>query len=468
MPGVVTSTETRSGPSAPESAPGSTYMVIGLAERGRTDRPIEVRGMGDYYRLLGDRVGYGALHDDLAAFFSVGGQRALVVRRVGSAATVASVDAPATTPAVTFEATSAGQWGNDVDVIVTDAEGTNIDVEVVYRGDTNAVYRNIDTFETLQRRLENNLLVNVVEEAGGLPPADTYTLAGGDDDRATVDASVIGAGADLFPREEGDAALAAPGWPIDDVAADLNAHADERFRIVLHHLPADTTDTAAETAASAYDHERSGVFWPYIVLSDAGRRRTIPPVGYVAGARAAAHREEGPWRAPIGRISEAADVVDVAANVDSERATELDGRRISVIRLIRGRPQLYGWRSLSTAEEDWALLTNADVVNRSVVQAERILERFVGETIDGDGRLLARIRGSLIGMLQSLRDAGGLFPRFEDGELVDPGYSATVSSVDSTGDLAQNKVSATITLRVSPTAATIDLTVVKAGFTAGI
>jgi hypothetical protein len=90
--------------------------------------------------------------------------------------------------------------------------------------------------------------------------------------------------------------------------------------------------------------------------------------------------------------------------------------------------------------------------------------------IDSSGHLLSAVRGTLVGVVQPMGDAGGLFAHYDvEGKQVDPGWSVdTDASINTVPVLAQNQVLARVGVRVSPTAALILLTVTKAAVTAAL
>jgi len=108
-------------------------------------------------------------------------------------------------------------------------------------------------------------------------------------------------------------------------------------------------------------------------------------------------------------------------------------------------------------------LKDRDLVNRIANEAEARLEQFVFEPVDGNGQLLALVNSELVGILEPIASANGLFGTTNDaGEEIDPGYVVdTSSNVNPISSLAQNKVNAVISLRVSPTAAYINLAITK-------
>ena len=90
--------------------------------------------------------------------------------------------------------------------------------------------------------------------------------------------------------------------------------------------------------------------------------------------------------------------------------------------------------------------------------------------VDGKGQLLATINGVLVGIVEPIRQAGGLYEYTdaESGETIDPGYLVeTGPEVNSAASLAQNEIRARLSVRVSPVGALISLTIVKVGILSG-
>ncbi|MEG1971249.1 MAG: hypothetical protein RR101_14150, partial [Burkholderiaceae bacterium] len=198
--------------------------------------------------------------------------------------------------------------------------------------------------------------------------------------------------------------------------------------------------------------------------------KLVPPTGYVAAMRARAHAAVGPWRAPAGAIAVPRFIVGVEVEFPRAIGDELNDANVSVIRTVAGNVRLYGWRSLSTDLENYTHLIGADVVNTVANLAELVLEPHVFKPIDGKGMLYASVQADLIGILEPMRAAGGLYERTaEDGTQVDPGYSVDVGATVNTIAVQQsNTVAAVIALRVSPVGELIDVTIVKAALGATV
>ena len=91
--------------------------------------------------------------------------------------------------------------------------------------------------------------------------------------------------------------------------------------------------------------------------------------------------------------------------------------------------------------------------------------------VDRKGQLLSAINAELVGLVEPIRAAGGLYENLDamTGELIDPGYKVeTGSSVNTPQTLANNEVRARLYVRVSPTGGLVSLTIVKVGLLAGM
>lgn len=484
MPGVVVTTGAVAGPSAPTLAPASTYFAVGLAERGATDKAVLVNSFAQYQAEFGVLTTYSPLFDDIKTFFEEGGSRAYIARTVGPAATTGILtggllDRHATTPVATINiaARNQGAWSSRVSVqVLNGSVASTFRIQVLLDGKIQRDYANLRTPQEAVSRMTGDPFVKATD-AGSATTAPLnnpavvgpVALTAGTDDRASVDATAYTAALPRFEIGFGDGAVAIPGIG-PSVHAALIAHAVAYNRLALL-VEARTADKTTLTGtAGALDAPRAGLFAPWIRVPDGfGGTKTISPEGFVAAARAKAHAV-GPWKAAAGessraRYAVAADIVYSTADSD-----DLDSAKVSVIRTVASSLRLYGWRSLAADQENWGLLTNADTVNRVVTEAYKQLEPYVFDVIDARGHLLAKIEGTLTGIVLPMADANGLFARIAaDGTVLDPGYRVTVSDdINPVSSLALNRVLAQLGIRVSPTAAMVELTVTKAAVTAAL
>lgn len=486
MPGVSIRTATRSGPSTPAVPESGRYFVVGQFDRGRTDEATLVRSLAELEVRFGSRVAYGSAYDDLRTYFEEGGAEAYVVRVVGPAATVGTLtlDDATAVDTLKIDANSAGAWSTDVTVAVEAGSqpGTfrlRIDGPLAF--DTE-LYDNLTSSADAAAAINaRSAYVTAVDLGGDVPAvAVAAPLSAGADDRAAVTATMMGNALDVFGTELGTGAVAIPGYAHGLVGDALIEHAATHRRLALLAPAVGTSQADAIAAADGLigttdadgDEvgEFAGLFYPWVrIPTSGGATKLVSPEGYVAAMRARAHGEAGPWRAPAGEVAVARFVTGVETELTRSDGDALDEAHVSAIRTIAGTTRLYGWRSLSTDEDNYALLTGRDVLNTVAVDAERRLERFVFQPIDSSGRLLASVAAELVGIVDPYRAAGGLYARVVNGEQLDPGYSVDVGpAVNTEAVLRNNSIAAVLALRVSPVGTLIDLTIVKAGLGASV
>lgn len=482
MPGVVVTTATRSGPSAPLRAPSGQFFIAGITERGVSDEAVLVRSMSDVVKSLGNRVAYGTVWDQLNTFFDEGGQQAYVARVVGAAASVGllTLKDRAVTPVDTLriDAASSGAWSTGLSVEVRDGTVANtFRILVTLSGEVVEDYNNLTSPAQAVTKFAQSPYVRVtdlgsVTAAPNNNPAVKVStaLSAGNDDRASVVAADYVTALDLFVPGLGDGAVAIPGQTGDTIWNGIIDHCEANKRIGLLAGEVDATVASLRTDAGGLNSEYAGLFAPWIQVSDgASGVRTISPEGFVAACRARAHNEVGPWRVPAGKMGEGRTVLGLSTSFSLADSNDLDEAKVSVIRNMARSFRLYGWRSLSNDIDNYAYLKDRDLLNRLVVEAERRLEDYVFESIDGKGQLLSAINAELVGMVDPIRQAGGLFENYDiDGELIDPGYKVeTGTNVNTAQSLANNEVRARLLVRVSPTGGLVSLTIVKVGILSG-
>lgn len=484
MPVGVSVTRTASaGQLYPAPVPSASYFVVGLADRGPATAISRVTSLAQFEAIYGTRPSYGNLYDDVAAFFAEGGGEAYIARVVGGAATAGALATPlqdrAGTPINTmqFTASGPGAWSSGVTIAISNGSVPNtFTVSVAYLGVEVERYANLTSPQDAVTKMAGStwVVASDLASATAAPnnnPAVTgspVALSAGTDDRGAVNAAALVTALARFGPQYGDGCVAIPGGG-DATHAGLITHAkaNSRLAILVSARGAGTTQLA--TLAASLDSEYAGLFAPWVLTRDAfGGTRAIPPDGYVAAVRSRAHRTEGPWQAPAGDRARSVTIIAPDQIFDAATSAALEDAKVNPILPIAGGVRLYGWRSLSSDVSNWRLLTGIDVINRIVVAAQQGLDPMIFDAIDARGHLLARVEAVLQGIVKPMADAGGLFPWIEvDGTgqptQFDPGYQITT---DPSRDVASgNRVKATVAVRVSPTAALLELTVTKVGVT---
>lgn len=481
MPGVIVQTGTIPAAGVADRTPGSAYFVAGLTERGDPTQPVIVRSMAEYQRLLGNRVSYGALYDDLTVFFAEGGTRAHVARVVGPAATIGllSLNDRGGTPQPTLRVTarSPGAWSANVTVQIVDSALTNqYKLQVFYSGvlaETLGPFPDPSTAASLINAQSAYLTATNLASTNAAPtnnPAvvGPVALSAGSDDRGSVTGSTYIAALALFAGRFGSGMVAVPGQDASIVGSGLIAHAAANNRIAILSPVAGATASAVTAVAASFrgavGSSSAGFFWPWVQIPDGvGGTRTIPPDGFVAGVRSRTQVTDGPWQAPAGRWGLARYIVGLETLATDATGDQLNADSVNVIRPISGY-RLYGWRSLSTDTVNFLLLTGRDVMNYISSEGKKALEDDVFATIDAGGQLFGRITAQMQALLEPIRRAGGLFQQVgPDGlTLIDPGYLVDLGpAVNTPQVLAANEVDVNVYVRVAPTGELVKLTVTK-------
>jgi hypothetical protein len=442
--GVLVNTVTASVGSGGDPAAAGTFFLSGLAERGSTTEPVLVRSMSEAARLLGNRVTYGAVHDQLETFFGEsGGGRAYVARVVGPAATVGTLtltDRAATpVPTLRVDASSPGPWSSDVTVEVMDGLLANTFTIIVrFRGETET-YANlaspadavIATAASGYVRLVN--LGSTTAPPANNPAVRTATaLSAGTDDRAAVVAADYVTALARFGPDLGAGLVGIPGQPYTAVGAGIAAHIRTHNRTGATAPAAGTGVTAAAAAARALrtttGAEHLGFFYPWVTVSDgAGGQRTISPEGYVAGVRARDISRRGVGHPPAGEAALARHITGLERLLTRAEIDALSDDAVNTIRAGGRGVRLYGWRSLSPDLLRYRSLNSREIMNDLSVRGAAALERFAqSRTIDGKGQLLSEMATDIEALAEPLRVSQALEERDTD-----PGYVIDTASVNS-------------------------------------
>lgn len=482
MPGVTVTTSLKNGPSTPLRAASGQFFVAGLAERGPTDEAVLIRGLADYEAIFGARAAYGFLYDTVKTFFDEGGEQVYVVRTVGIDAakgTITLKDRATPTAADTLivNADSPGAWSGNLHVRVEAGSiADTVRVSVLLKDEIVESYTNLATPQEIISRFRTSKFVDV-QSAGSasvaplnLPALGDFQLSAGDDKRGAVVPATYVASLDLFTEGFGDGAVAIPGVG-PSVHAGLIAHCRINNRVALLSHNEGASRGELDQAVAAANSDCAGMFEPWLQINDGnGGVRNAPPEGFVAACRARAHDAVGPWRAPAGGIGTARGIVGLAKDYSRKQSESLDAGRVNLILRVAGAIRLYGWRSTSADEQNYRFLSARDLLNRLVVESAKQLEQFVFSPIDSKGQLLSSINAQLVGIVEPIRVANGLYEQVDaQGNILDDGYLIeTGPSVNSTQSLNNNEVRARMSVRLAPTGAMISLDIVKVNLLSGL
>lgn len=490
--GVEVITKTQTGPSTPGPR-SSRFQVAGLTERGPVDSGLIVKSLAQFESLFGVRTAYAStIYDTARTYWEEGGTELIVARAVGASATIGllTLKDGATVPldTVKVEAASAGAHSAELKVQITaGAVADTFDFLLTAGGVPVTTLRSVVSPAALVIALSGNPYVRATSLGSVTVAPDNNpavlaatSVSAGNDDRATVvNATILAALARNVKDISGvsvdieGACVAAPGYAADSIGADLIAHAKLYGKIAL--LAPDVTATPESVAVMgralvSADGSYGGLFFPHVIVPDGAGTRTLSPEGYVAAVRSRAHTEVGFWQAAPGQRAVTRWVLGTAVLVDKTTNNTLAESQVNGIVTVGGRVRLYGWASLSTDRDNFALLSARDTLNSITAQLRVALEPYVFAGVDAKGHLLSAVESAAYGVLDPIAVAGGFYARINsDDEQIDPGYRVIVDeTLNTSSSLANNEVRLSVSVRLSPVAALISVEIIKVALTASV
>lgn len=473
--GVNVTTAVRTGPSN-TSVPSGRFIIAGLAERGPVNTPTLVRSLAQFESIFGARTPFnGPAYDSVRLFWEEGGGEVVFVRIVGAAAAPASMSVA---EGLTLTARSAGGWANSIETYLVAPESGLAELFVTY-GATAERFSGA-TYEEIVQKVNRVSTLVAASMSSGDPDAapfefEVVNLEGGDDDRGSVTTDTYTEGLDTVGVDMGTGAVALPGMSADLVGAALLAYAKRTRRVAIMAMSeGDSAEDArafAKSAAAMDGAEFGMLAYPHVRIPDGTSARVVGPEAFMAAVRSRAHASGRFWEVPAGDNGLAQWVLETVPPVDTQTNDSLAEDNITAIVTSGTRVRPYGWWSLSGDEENFKLLTARDVLNVLAAQVTQDLEEFVFSTVDGRGQLLSKIEATIRGRLDPIAQAGGFFARLdeESGDELDPGYSVQVdSTINTASTLANNTVLGAVAVRLSPTAALIEVEITKSSLTAAV
>jgi len=451
------------------------WFVVGLCGKGPT-APTLVRGIIDFKNRFGDRVSYSILYDALDAYFREGGSRAYVARVVGPNAVTATFMLKDSLAANTLavSANSPGDWGNNLRVAVLTGDQAGefkLQISDATLGVLETSTSLVDKTAALAWAQTYSQYVVLTDQASVNDPAVVAAtpLAGGTDDRAAVADADWALALARFSKDFGAGQVSYPGRTTDTAHTDLNSHAAAYNRIALLDAPDSpvvaTLTTSAKNAAG--NGRWAGMYAPWMRLPGLtpGTYRTIPPSAIVAGIIA---RNDGAGRNPNIAAAGANGAVRSAiglsqpAWIDSDRQT-LNEANVNVIRTLGygGGITVYGDHTLALNDPVWMELPQSRLIMSIVADSVVIAESFEFAQIDGSGITIGTFGDTLATMLQGYYGVGALYGATpQDAYRVDVG-----PDINPPAQLQLGKMAAAMSVRVSPHAEVVQITIIKVPIT---
>lgn len=459
------------------------WFLVGYADHGPLNKPVEINNMGDYATTFGlrtsvDGADNSILYDALDLFFRDGGTRAVVQRHDGASAVVASntiLDGSSATVG-TVRAASAGTWGNNLTFTVqTNSEDSSIPsgsfVVIVYLS-TVEVERSpvlLDKAALLAWAPAvvgsgTAQYIGITSGASALDPAAVVAraLSSGANDRATAPDTQRTAALALFTDDLGPGQVSVPGATTAATHALAQAHADAHNRVALLDA-VDTATVATITGVAATDRAATGkqmsaIFGPWITVPGltTNTTRTVAPSALAAALMArsdnAGNTPNVPAAGENGVSGYATGLSQVAWSV-ADRGT-LNEAGVAVFRQMFGAVRLYGYRTLTdpTTDPTWIGLNNSRMYTLLAARLNLVAEQFdFDETSPGK---VGEFAGALTGVLLDYYPGSLFGDTFSDAALVD-------TSINTPAYLASLRMGATVEVRLSRFAERVPITIVS-------
>lgn len=463
----------------PRSAPSDTgtWFVAGLSEKGPVE-PVFIQSMSEFLAVFGVRVAYGLLYDACDVFFREGGRRVCISRVVGPAAVNASRNLldGASAISLVVSAIGPGDWANDVDVAVV-AGGAGGTFVLVIREAGVEVERSGDLVDTAAAVAwgQGSSYVRITQGASILDPAVAAAalLTGGADDQASITEAHWKIALDKFVRNLGPGQVSYPGRTTTQAHTDLLAHASAYKGRVAYLDLADTgvkgTLITAAAAQRGLNARFGGAFapWHRVPGVAVGTYRTVPKSAIMAGITARNDAGQSQNIAVAGEAGESVYTLALSQPEwnDTDR-TELNLAGVNVTRNIYGGFRNYGFRTLvdGVVDPNWVLLGGSRLITAIVAKGDGILERFVFDQIDGQGKLFSDLQAQLTAMLIPYFQEGSLY-----GTVPEEAFNVDVGpSVNTPTTIANHELHAVLAIRPSDMAEWVLLELVKVATTEAV
>lgn len=469
LPGPVVAIQDEAAPASLAFDTGAAF-VVGLSDRGPVDAPVAVHTLAGLVAATGDRVAYGYVYDWADVAFREGLSTLYYQRVVGDDAATSQVNithsGSGDPVAFLAEASSPGDWGDGLKVVVAAGESLgSFTLTVQLDGvDVESSPDLSDNDEALAWASTSAYVV-LTKQGADDPDTGTYTLTGGDDDRASVtDDDRIDALA-LLTKDYGPGQVAVPGSTSDAIHIGLLEHARTNTRVALLDLQdsSNASTLAADVhAVRTQAGARFGAaFAPHAVVPGvaAGTTRTVPYSAVQAGLIARLDgATENPNQAAAGAngVARYATALSQPAWSDDDRET-LNDAGVNVARVIRGEIRTYGYRTLVNPVTDprWVEFSGSREVMAILAACEEIAEVFEFAQLDGRGVTVADFGGDITAVCLDHYNRGALY-----GATAEQAFNVDVS-VNNDETAAERRLLATLLLRTSPFAERVEVTLVK-------
>jgi len=380
--------------------PTSIAAFAGWAAQGPTNRAVLVASFADFERQFGGFDANSYLGYAVSQFFENGGQQTYIVRIVGEGSGTAV--SAAVGGSLKLWASSVGEWGNQLQVIVTvqPTDHTRFNLLVQLAGTPVESFANLSVNVT-----DAQYVVNIIDSESKyvtfIDPASDAAPTPPPMPSSTVTAAVFSGGANGAVLNPGDGnfeaalgvsqALAStpltatstglqllngvslfnllciPGETDAETIGKLQQYCFEKRALFLADCP-QAAATASLTAKGALattggtltpltgpHPENAAYYYPWVQAPDplsANRPKLFPPCGFVAGIYASTDTSRGVWKAPAGMEAILSGAVGLQFDVTDAENGALNALGINCLRQFKASGSVvWGARTLQGADQ---------------------------------------------------------------------------------------------------------------------
>lgn len=468
----------------------SQGFIAGRVAKGPITTFIECNSMTDYQEKCGMRdATFAAMYDAADLFYRIGGTKLYVGRVVGTTPVKATANiydqSGSSSPgdvAMTATAKHYGEWYNDIDVVIVYGSGS-FQIDVVLDGSPDETLETSPTFATCAEAvswftLNSDYVVLALGASNEDPRSQTASLAGGDDDDATIGEAHYLTALNLFIPSLGPGQVALPGRTTDTSLQHLFEHAEDNNRFACGNGE-DTATAATVTATAAAvsalgDTSRYGQLAASWIVTNGltvGSTRTISPDAALMGLYA---RNDQAGRSPNEPAANELGIVDYANSVTYEYSdanlTDLHEAGVTVFRPVYEQVRAMGFRTLTDPDADPAWLQAANVRMTMFLRAQGqvIGDKYLLMMMDGRRIRLNRFGGELRDMLKQAWLTGALYSDEDDPNNPDTAYTVDVANCNTSETLAARELNAQLAVRLAPGAEMVNIDIVRVAITEAV
>jgi phage tail sheath protein FI len=376
-----------------------------------------------------------------------------------------------------------GHWGNATRITIANST-TYVIITVELRVSSTTVilekWKIANAAEAANASRKSELVTIALAASGSLPStaaegklnggtpgtADSYDAADADL-VGTVSAANVRTGLQAFndPRL-GSGMVAVPGKYSATVRSGIGTHVASYDRMGVLGTSSGLLLSTVVADLSTTTGSQLTYYWPQVEASDdaseTGGTILADPAGYIMGLAARVHGlYRGPHKSPAGIQHNLRSVLNVERQsngdelVSDSGSNTLDDSFINTIR-VKGNPAgivVWGNNTLAT-DARYRQFNASHTVNVVRQQCLILLEKFVHEPIDPQGKLYAKVRAELGQFLQQLYDVGALYGTIPDGDPKPSDAFAVICNETNNTDvtLAANELHADVAIVPTPNA----------------